>query len=207
MLTLLLASLAHGTTYTTTLPVVRSAPTHGPSTQRWVTVQSWDVGTTQSNQTVTSNWSYITCEVDNGSIVAVFKATPATWPTSFPSTATCTGGGHSLVLTLTAAPEPYPDYDDQLVPSIGITLNADGNTWFWRNYELPATTTYEAGSWPAKLGPSTTWPGVTCKMKFGAGGTPWLQLVVDETATENEGFCVLQRTASPNLSIDLTINR
>ncbi len=170
-----------------------------------------DVADGHADTDVPSDWSYITCAVRDGSVYAYFSATPETFPSTVPSTASCTSGGYTLVLNLQQVPWPA-SHDASLVPAAGVTWDltvptGTNPTHRYAVYDLPAGPAYLEGSWPAQLTPSVLWDGVECGAGYAPNGSAKLWIRGLSTAAADEGYCVLQSASGVPHAIPLEIIR
>jgi hypothetical protein len=152
----------------------------------------------------------VSCAVLDGDVFAIFTATPETFPTSFPSTATCTSQGYTLELNL--RPKPWPaKHDPSMDPQLGITLDLQTDGPYamhtYRVYDLPVGPSYAEGRWPARLSPSVPWDGAECGMAYTPDGAPrmWVRALI--SAAADEGYCVLQSESGVPHAIPLEILR
>jgi len=217
MYLLILASFpgnASATTYDTDFPIVMDEPTLPPwaaGTVAWEMERTWlAVAPEEDDTSQTSSWAYVTCHLVDGDLTIKFSATSGSWPSSFPTSATCSSGGYTLTINLTSG-----SMSDALVrswtfdPNVGVTIETDINhsgNWVW---ELPAGT-YAAGANTAMLSPTATWPGVECQVLWlnGDSNSPVLQVELSHGMhTEAAGMCMLPRHGGglPYL-VPLTIN-
>lgn len=83
-------SSALAATYTVPFAINQTAPVASiPASQQIIWVQSYGQNEDIPDLTVQSSWAPVTCVVQGGILEARFTATRTTWPTSWPSTATC----------------------------------------------------------------------------------------------------------------------
>lgn len=128
-------SLAFGAslTHTVDFPVNKTAPVASiPSGQsiKWQVVYGYDEAL--PNIIVQSSWAPLKCMVANGILRAEFTSTRGTWPSSWPTTATCAANvgqdGSTITITLnvlscTSAECERGDYD------ASATLPSCPSTW------------------------------------------------------------------------------
>jgi hypothetical protein len=85
------------------------------------------------DRVVASTWPYVTCVLQTGHVHAEFSATRATWPTTWPDTATCTVDSFGVELA-TVAIELVPcdnprcrrrDRDESFVPRCSFPWNVE----------------------------------------------------------------------------------
>jgi len=196
MLSLIL-SAALAQSYSVDFPVKASAPTELPSDHAITASLSFlGIAPGYADQTIASSWSYVKCAIDDESVVVQFTSTVASWPSSWPSSATCTGGGYSLTIHLKDDEAPGAlDYDADFVPSAGIFLEAADDQYLSRTYNLPSGGSYTLGQWTGRLSPSVPWTGVECLVNT-MDGDPKLQIVVRSDVAEGDGYCVIPHAGS-----------
>lgn len=204
-LAFLLSGAAQAQTYSVDFAIPMTTPVNLGSNDEILAFRQWGVASGYSDQTISSSWSYIDCEIVDESVHVVFSATPATWPTSFPSTATCTGGGYTLVLNLEDS-NTAPDGDMSFVPANGIDIALGTGVGTVRTFELPSGPSYVEGLWKARLNQTTIWTGVKCSVSANSGGDHYLQVYVTMSAAADDGYCVLPSGTIPHF-IPLTITR
>ncbi len=172
-----------------------------------------DIGYTNPDGTVASDWSYITCSLENNHVIVDFKSTVANWPTSWPSTVTCTypdpNGGSPFVLKLSLKNATYPyGYDWTPSGTAVITLEETGvhkDPGFF-TYRLPNGNWYSPSTYTqAKRSNGTNWPGVYCGVKKKNSTVSYITVDVGPTADANTGYCRVKKIGQPwqNLPIKL----
>lgn len=106
---------------------------------------------------VNSSWSYLDCEITDGVARIVFTATRATWPTTWPSSATCsyTSLANSYTVTVNLSDcsgDPAcmrSDRDESAgVPNCGTSLTLDGSGIIVDACKLPALTSGVSYAYP-----------------------------------------------------------
>lgn len=167
-----------------------------------------DVASGHPDQQVASTWSYATCQVHDGDIEVVFRATSANWPTSIPATFQCSSQGETLVLhTITdnaayntfATSRPGP-----LVPSIGLEIvHALGGASSTPR-ALPTSHTYVTGKSTAYRG-NAPWPGVWCDVREASGGGHYVVLTTGNAAQPDDGYCIIETSAGLNHHLPVSI--
>ncbi len=201
----LLTSAALAQSYSVDLAVVRPAPVH-LGTDEISTVVRYRVADGYPDQIVASDFAPVTCAIESGVVVVRFVATTADWPTTWPSTATCTASGVTLVVNLTPA-VTTDDYDRTFVPGNGITIESAPNVGQYRTYAMPPGGSYVEGTWDARLSPAQKWKGVNCSLAFASTGDPYLQIHVRNEAAEAQGYCTIgSGTGIPHL-VNVTLDR
>ena len=183
---------AAATTFSETVDFVihQGAPSQeGPlASSPFNMVQSLYRDATLPDEAVPSDWPYITCEVKDGHALVRFSAAAASWPTSWPATATCSqvvgADTYELVFNLINDPVRPASWDG--VQSCGSGLHIGASTRIITcELQLPTAgdilaaprtakpppppghwlvwpTLIQAGTTPD---PNTDWPfpGVTCQ--------------------------------------------
>jgi hypothetical protein len=203
----LFSSLAAAATFEVSLAVVSPEPVFTELRGARVGGVSYAVAAGYPDQIIPSDWEHVTCRIEEGVVHVEFVAFPGDWPTSFPPTATCSAGGHTLIVHLVDEPMDS-DYDLWFDPTVGLTIASAPKVGFGRTYLLPIGPGYVAGSWPAKLTPSTSWAGVTCSVGFRLDtGAPYFQVSADLVSPAASGYCELPSEAGAPHVIPLTITR
>jgi len=203
----LLIPAAHATTYQEDFDLDMNLPTELDDDQIVMIRQNWDTNYSASDTDDDSDWSYIRCGLKGGDVWAQFVAQVDEWPTSFPETVTCTGGGHTLELTLVQDNSKNVDYDPHTAPGAGYLLElGSDDTENYRRYTLPASD-YRVERRIARTAPRTIWAGVYCDLKASGTGHV-LYITVSQTADADEGYCKLRRTGTgPNYHVDIEVTR
>lgn len=209
----LFLTAAWADTYQADMYVPNDVPYGQPAGKKYSAIVGWpDVAVGEPDMVVGSDWQYITCRVDDGSVAVVFDATPEDNPGTIPSTATCTYGAHALVITLHPfVPAPY--MPGEFVPSDGISYDLSpvigtNPVHQLKLHPLPVGPAYIEGSWPARLSPTLPWAGVECGMFYhSVTGDPKLWIRVEATASADEGYCVLESSSGVPHAIPLTFVR
>lgn len=161
-----------------------------------------DIGYNVADGTVNSSWPYITCSLENRHVMVDFKAKIGAWPTSWPSTVTCSHpdptGGAPFNLTINLQNVIYP-YEHDWTPSgtavISLYEHRNGNKdpGFF-TYRLPA------GNWAApanyflaKKTGGGNWAGVHCGVARVSSNTAYLFIDINQLANAGTGHCRLWR--------------
>jgi hypothetical protein len=183
---------AHATDYQIDLPIKAPMPIYKSADTTIVAGISYGaVAAGVPDQVIPSSWSYIDCHIRNGNAMVLFSATPATWPSSWPTSVTCQGGGDSVTITLTDNPAADTfDNDPNFTPSQGLTVQAPEDTAFVQQYNLPSNGDYTEGSWAGRESPTKVWTGVYCDVGIDASG-PHLALYIAGDVDTKDGYCVL----------------
>ena len=198
---------AQGATYAGTMFLDGTVPTNMDSGDIVGVMVQWDTELSESDTVITSSWSYITCGITDGSVWAKFEATVSNYPStsSFPSTATCSASGESLVISITLTDDyEVMDYDMSDPPGQGYVVNLTEDFETVRSYHLQSNNYIEERQ-PAWLAPQVDWPGVFCVVGPNGSGHV-LHITFADNAAENLGYCVV-RTSTQNYHVDVTLNR
>ncbi|MEO0604108.1 MAG: hypothetical protein AAF211_21905 [Myxococcota bacterium] len=182
--------LASASTYEIDFYIKSAAPTKRPSIGRQFT---YDVGPGWPDVAVTSDWSYVTCEHQAGIVRMVFEATATNWPSTWPSTVSCSALGYTLKANILDLPLT-DDYPVAVDINAGLDIELAPGTYFWRSFELPSSHSFALGAVDADLGGSS-WTDVKCVV-FDRG--PTLQILRIEVLPNHvagSGTCPLPLTA------------
>lgn len=229
LLTLLAAQAA---TYTEDLIIPANAPVLLPDTSGVMRKMVWDTAVSAPDTKVDSDWSYVTCGVTDGAVWALFHAGVDDWPTTIPSTATCTHGTDTLVVNIVQQTSLRSwDYDINTPPGQGYVLDLNTGDEAIFEYHLPATQTYvtcedkisslvhlncddtdgdgvrETFTKTAWLAPRTPWAGIRCDVGKNQLGTTILRIAIKGTAAAGVGFCRLKFTSGNFGLAEVTLNR
>lgn len=227
-LLLLMIATASATTYTEDLKIPATEPVSIP-----IEVQTrvdFDTNLTEDDQEIDSDWSYVTCGIKDGDIWAQFTGPVGNWPTTIPSTATCTSGSDSLVLNIIETEDFDADWDEDTTPGTGYEIDVPEGVSGEVSYKLPTTQTYvtcEDGSeskiWKnctdddsdgknetftkyAKLTPQSNWTDVLCDVGETEDNEVLIRIIYNEDA-DGSGYCRV-KYENGNFGIaDVTITR
>jgi len=219
MIYLLLSITSHAATFQQELPCVEPAPTlRSPNTEITHYAQWSGAGTGHPDTVVSSSWPYVECANRNGVISATFRATVSNWPTSFPSTVSCTHNNDQLVLTLTPAllSSNYDDTIDEL-DGVMLTLPASLSGPIEHLYTGSAqletvgfTKQWLDQGWVGVKATTLSgmpWTGISCQVGRPQGNAPTpVRIWTSEAARFGSGYCVLPVVGGGTTSVPVTIN-
>lgn len=187
--TLLMMAFALAGNYSTTLDAKQtSAPTGYASDSVLHATSGVIEAENQGDLTVNSSWSYVKCIVSDEVAFAVFQSTPANWPSSWPSTATCTYGGHTLTITINSRAWENAHNHSWSLPA-GVTFTMPTGARGAKKYDLPAGN-HQEGIWPGRISATQEWDGIHC----GVTNKGNLVLWVDRTLGDSSGYCSIPQT-------------
>jgi hypothetical protein len=195
MILLFVLNVAFGATYSlSTTFEVPAAPISG-----WTADigQAKNVGTIKtqyqpiSDRSVTSSWSYLKCKLVDHNIVLVFHSTVSGFPTSVPSSATCSdtynGDTYNVTVTLSQSSDTslYTNLTWSSFSS-GWDVDLASGIEFWDSQELPSNKTYVEESMVMRNSSNTNWAHTFCVVGKPFGGSKqFLQMYVKGDAAEN----------------------
>lgn len=201
MLSLLIAlfSPSYAATYEVELEVYATAPQAPPGSGHVVRLARQLAATSLPDTTVSTAHPNFTCEIANGHVQAVFTASVASWPTSFPATVTCSYGADTLVVhpVLTAPPPMSWDLQQGHV----ATVRRPNGTPAIASYLYPAGTPVASGSVAA-----SGLVDVTCtSMQTSVPGRHAVQVVTESTTVAGIGTCAMPLAGGGTYTVDVAV--
>lgn len=190
--------------YTTTMFIPHDAPT--VAGDRVIVRHLGNAATGYSDQVINSTWSYLTCHIEDEELTVVFTADTSDWPSSIPSSATCTSGNDTLSISIVN--DTLPDALDagRDIGTGGIVVEAREEFAVMRKHRLASSLDLVEDSYDGVLG-GNTWAGVTCLVANDAQDVPWVKVNIAYDAVEGDGSCVIDKVGGGTHSIPIDLSR
>lgn len=206
-----------------TFPVISAQPTDphdANSVVRREMIFNPDVGYTIADGSITSDWSYISCEMWDNHVIARFDASVTNWPSSWPKTVTCTqpdpngGAPFTLKLALTnIIPGRLDNYDRDWTPTSPAQINLEDSDALGHGegakvvYRLPAGTYFTPSYWyKAKKSGGSNWNEVFCGVDS-QGSASFLYMFIRQDSGGGSGYCSVYKYGSGWQQFNFDINR
>lgn len=198
MTSLVLIANLHAATYYVDMPVHIDPP---PPSLQVSTVSQGVIAAIEHDDVsaIASSHSNFWCKLQDNTFYVHFEASTSAWPTSFPSTVTCSYGGDSLVATVHQIPGAHPLYLHSDVQStMEAVLFKRPDSMVHKSYVLP-TDDYELSSYSATL--TDTYCRVV-ELSAGHG----LQVYSGPAGGMGSGTCSLNLSDGDSVNVSLKVN-